>query len=198
MLIVTSAIETEFRPQNITNTFNVNNAINAKLLLHYRLRAAIFFWKFQILTTFSFVNFQQKNSLFTLKDANYFKGTEISVSFFACGNDILIISRYVFRYLVSYLTGKYSFRNWQKQNRKVLKSKISFKRLAIFANEYLQNNKYLTCKLFKCYFVFTIHGNTETLKTRKGSFFSNLSECMTVTVIFILPLLVVKKYLRLN
>ena len=43
--------------------------------------------------------------------------------------------------------------------------------MAIFASEYLQNNNQLTCKTFKSYFVFTILGNMETLKTRVTSIF---------------------------
>ena len=63
-------------------------------------------------------------------------------------------------YLVSYLTRKFYFKNREKHNRKVLKSKLSFKKIAIFEGEYLQNNKELTCKIFKCYFAFVIIGNT--------------------------------------
>ena len=105
--------------------------------LHYRLHVAIFSRKFQIPTTFSFVVFQSTNLLFSFKKTIYFKGKAISVSFLTSGNDILIILRCVFRYLFSYLTGKLCFKNWEKPNGKVLKSKLSFKNIAIFAVEYL-------------------------------------------------------------
>ena len=114
---------------------------NAKLLLHYDQRVAIFSGKFHIPTTFSSVIFQPRTLIFSLKEAKYFKGTTISVSFLVCGDDILIIWRCVFMYLISYFTGKFYFKNQEKHNRKVLKSKLSFKKIAIFTGEYLQNNK---------------------------------------------------------
>ena len=166
-------------------------------MLHYWLHVAIFSWKFQNPTTLSFVVFQPTNLLFSFKKTIYFKDKIVSVSFVTCGYDILIISRcvssiYSVIWLVNFVL------KTEKNPTEVLKIKPSFKKMAIFAGEYLKKNKPFTCKISKCYFVFTILGEMETLETCKGSSVSNISECVTVPLIFILSLMFVNQNLRLN
>ena len=84
-------------------------------------------FQFCSLLTDNFCHFLLKRQL---------KGKAIWVSFLTCGNDILIISRCVFRYLFSYLTGHLCFKNWEKPNGKVLRSKLSFKNILKIINSW--------------------------------------------------------------
>ena len=133
-------LKAEFIPQN---TFNVNIDFSIQLMQNYcyiigymlqffpeNLKFQLF--QFCSLLTDNFCHFLLKRQL---------KGKAIWVSFLTCGNDILIISRCVFRYLFSYLTGHLCFKNWEKPNGKVLRSKLSFRKMAISAGEYFKNNK---------------------------------------------------------
>ena len=123
----------------------------------------------------------------------------ISVSFFTCGNDVLIISRCGFRYLFSYLTEKLCFKNWEKPNGKVLKSKLSFKNIAIFAVEYL-NKKNSWYVKFSNVILFLLSLETwkhlKRVKDHPLVIFQNA--CLTVPLIFILSLMFVNKILWLN
>ena len=77
-----------------------------KLLTQNRLRVAIFSCKFHIPTINSFTAIQPENLLFSLIEESLFKGTvmeiqkKMSVSFFACENNIFKILHCKFMSLV--------------------------------------------------------------------------------------------------
>ena len=149
-------------PQNIKNAFNVNINFSIQLcktLVTLSATCCNFFLKIYNSNYFQFYS-HSTEKFAILSYTAIFVNSNFS-QHHCMWNDILLTNFVLSFHIYSQLSDwKLCLKNREKHSRKVLKSKLSFTKIAFFTGEYLQNNKQLTCKFFKYYFVFTILGNT--------------------------------------